>query len=72
MCKNYFYQALARDGYRCVISRIYDTNSYQQYPEIAQVVTNQDLDVVATQAAHIFLPSTNQGISGDDEGGPKV
>jgi len=33
---------------------------------------DQGLRLVTTEAAHIFPPSTNTGITGDDEGGSKA
>ncbi|OAX41603.1 hypothetical protein K503DRAFT_767536 [Rhizopogon vinicolor AM-OR11-026] len=66
-----FNQALARDGYRCMITGFYDTSSYDEFPEIKQEATSYGCRVVVTDASQILPISTNK-ISGGQEGGPRV
>jgi hypothetical protein len=67
-----FNQALARDGYRCMITGLYDTHSYDKFPEIKQEAMSYGRRIVVTNASHIFPASTNQGTSGEQERGWKV
>jgi hypothetical protein len=46
--------------------------SYNKYSEIQQIVNKHGYALVATEAVHIFPPSTNTGITGNNEGGLKV
>ncbi|KAG9308101.1 hypothetical protein JVU11DRAFT_12533 [Chiua virens] len=58
---------LARDGYRCVVTGIYDESSLAKFNSVAEVL------MATLEVAHIFNESTTQGInpavdrdSGDD------
>ncbi|KAG9308243.1 hypothetical protein JVU11DRAFT_12130 [Chiua virens] len=60
-------RVLARDGYRCVVTGIYDESSLAKFNSVAEVL------MATLEVAHIFNESTTQGIdpavdrdSGDD------
>ncbi|KDQ54118.1 hypothetical protein JAAARDRAFT_38731 [Jaapia argillacea MUCL 33604] len=65
-------KALIRDGYRCVLSGKFDTMSYVRNPAALPFFHASPSAVSPTQAAHIFPDSTNQGISGENEGGSEA
>jgi len=55
--------ALIRDGYRCVVTRKYDTRSVKEIRELKDIVlSDPSLRTEATQCAHIFAESTNSSI----------
>lgn len=65
------YQALLRDGYRCVITGYVDAASADEFPNqlaAAGAAHGQRL----TQCAHILVPSTSQDISGTNVDSQKV
>ena len=51
-------QALARDGYRCVITGIFNKASVKRYPNLVQ----RNATVLPLETAHIFNESMMQGI----------
>ncbi|KIM47226.1 hypothetical protein M413DRAFT_64063 [Hebeloma cylindrosporum] len=63
-------QALLRDGYRCVVTKIHDSNSIIKY-EIAKAKESFDADpdqkLVFTSAAHIFPDITNSNTGKDED-----
>ena len=64
------YQALFRDGYRCVVTGKYDMTSVLLIKELREKANaDRSLKTDGTQCAHIFSESTNQGI---ELGSPKV
>lgn len=56
------FQALERDGYRCLFSGKLDIPSIA-----AGIVTDDGGDLAVTQAAHIFDQSTNQGLEDENK-----
>lgn len=66
------FQALERDGYRCMVTGIYDMRSCEKNPDIASLAMRNGIVARETHASHIFAPSTSQDISGPNEDGPKV
>ena len=65
-------QALVRDSFRCIVSGRYDSPSVQKNHELREEALRFSLATTASQCAHIFPQSTNLGISGSNEDGPKV
>jgi hypothetical protein len=65
-------QALQRDGYRCMISGVYDMESCEKLTAVATIAMNSGIIARPTQASHIFAPSTSADITGKNEDGPKV
>ncbi|KAF5310633.1 hypothetical protein D9619_008090 [Psilocybe cf. subviscida] len=62
--------ALARDGFRCVVSAKYDLASIQENSELKKKYLSGELpfkDVTHTQCAHIFSESTNVGIEPESD-----
>ncbi|KAK7439333.1 hypothetical protein VKT23_017559 [Stygiomarasmius scandens] len=59
--------ALIRDGFRCVLSGVYDMKSYQTINEVKAEVDGGSGFTGTTQCAHIFSSSTNSDISGNDK-----
>ena len=52
-------QALARDGYRCVVTGIFNEASVERFPKLVQ---SSNDTVLSLEAAHIFNESMMQGI----------
>jgi len=63
--------ALVRDDFRCIVSGKYDGATVEKNNELMQEMERDHWPVCNTQCAHIFPQSTNVGISGHKEGGPK-
>ena len=60
------YQALIRDGYRCVVTKKYDASSVRQIRELRDMVVSDGPNSARTertQCAHIFSESTNLNIA---------
>jgi len=55
-------KALARDGFRCMITGAFDYTSTQQNSELDQLCLSLDASTVTVQASHILNESTMQGI----------
>lgn len=67
------WQALIRDGYRCVVSNHYDFTSVEQSQDLTDRVIANDLRTVSTNCAHIFPASTNLSIEvGSDKVYPSL
>jgi hypothetical protein len=67
------FKALVRDGFRCVVSGLYDTTSVEHNKEPELELKRAPVPVVcATECAHIFPESTNANISGSNAQGNKV
>jgi hypothetical protein len=49
-----------------------DYDSFLRIDHVRTMAIAQQLTVCPTQCAHIFAPSTNQDISGENQGGQKV
>jgi hypothetical protein len=68
-----YQQALARDGYRCAITGLCDLASYEDSEEVRAMAAKLGITATTvTQAAHIFPPSTHQGITGQNADSSKV
>ena len=62
------FKALIQDGFRCVISGLYDINSVKDNKELEQLKVEgaANADKCTTQCAHILPESTNAKISGSN------
>ena len=57
------YQALIRDGYRCVVTGRYDLTSVKTIRELQErFKSDLNMDTTVTHCAHIFAESTNSSI----------
>ena len=64
----YLFKALVRDGFRCVISGLYDVTSVERNKELElELERAANADVCATECAHIFPESTNANTSGSSD-----
>ena len=63
------YQALARDGFHCMLTGMYDYKSTQQSSELDQLRRSRRARAATVQACHILNQSTMQGVdpTGDSE-----
>ncbi|KAJ7834816.1 hypothetical protein B0H14DRAFT_2797962 [Mycena olivaceomarginata] len=52
---------LIRDGYRCVLTGAYDSDSCDKYPDLDARATAEQANVTNTQCAHIFSESAQDG-----------
>jgi hypothetical protein len=69
----FLFKALVRDGFRCVISGLYDANSVLHNEELElELEEAADAEASPTECAHIFPESTNANISGSNAQGDKV
>ena len=68
------FKALIRDGFRRVISGLYDFNSVKDNKELEQLKVEgaANADKCTTQCAHILPESTNAKISGSNVQDDKV
>ncbi|KAL0959469.1 hypothetical protein HGRIS_011179 [Hohenbuehelia grisea] len=57
--------ALIRDGYRCMVTGIYEDNSYAKIDELRKEIDASHSAIGTVQCAHIFSRSTNTNL-GDD------
>ena len=57
-----FNQALARDGYRCMITGIIDGNSFRHCADLRAIHERDGHVAVAIETAYILNESTMQGI----------
>ena len=67
--------ALVRDGFRCVISGLYDATSVRHNKELElelELERTAGAAVCVTECAHVFPESTNVDISGSNAQGNKV
>jgi hypothetical protein len=60
-------QALARDGFRCMVTGMFDYTSIRKSPELKKMCSDQKTTSATVQACHILNESTMQGI--DPSGG---
>lgn len=68
----YFIQALARDGYQCMVTGCYDETSVDKDPDLAEMVSVTVGAVTReTEVAHIFPSSINKDVVGGNRD-PKV
>jgi hypothetical protein len=65
---------LARDGYRCMITGLFDEESYKRCAELRTIARRDNVYKVVVQTSQILKESTMQGIdpAGTDEEGPMV
>ena len=61
-----FDQALARDGYRCMITGMFDRGSLKRSAALRKIAESEGVNGVTIHACHILNESTTQGI--DPEG----
>ena len=62
-----FCQALARDGFRCMLTGMFDLTSTKKNEELAQLCDTMGAFSVVVQTSHILNESTMQDI--DPQGG---
>ncbi|KAI6155635.1 hypothetical protein BKA82DRAFT_991374 [Pisolithus tinctorius] len=55
--------ALARDGYRCVVTKIYDTSSAEHNKELVEILVSEGAETGPTHCAHIIPESINANIA---------
>lgn len=55
-------QALARDGYRCMITGAIDRSSFTSNKALREISKRDGISVTWLEASHIFSESTAQGI----------
>jgi hypothetical protein len=59
-----------RDGFRCVVTKVYDSHSATANKELKEIVKSGHMPPAVTHCAHIFPESTNADIiSGSDKVG---
>jgi hypothetical protein len=61
------YQALVRDGYRCIVTGFVDSTTIEEYPELSELAM---FAIRGTNCAHILAWSTSRDINNTK--GPKV
>ena len=61
-----FDQALTRDGYRCMITGMFDDGSLEKSAALRNIAKSEGANGVTIHACHILNESTTQGI--DPEG----
>ena len=62
-------QALARDGFRCMVTGLFDRTSMEKSPALKQLCVDLGATYTAVHARHILSESTMQGVdpAGDSE-----
>ena len=66
------FEALVRDGFRCIVTGLYDATSVEHNKELDLEMERAAGHSLVTQCAHIFPESVNKNISGSNAQGDKV
>ncbi|KZP08073.1 hypothetical protein FIBSPDRAFT_840587 [Athelia psychrophila] len=65
-------QALFRDGFQCMVTRVFDDRYVESLTPEQQAALPLTAPPQPTNACHIFPPSTNTGLDPEKEGHPKT
>ena len=60
-------QALVRDGFQCVVTKVYDTHAVVANKELQEIVKTTGALARHTYCAHIFPESTNANITSSSD-----
>lgn len=65
-------QALARDGYQCMLTGLFNTNSIQRNKELETFVEDIKGAEATVQTCHILDKATLQGLEDPSEDGSEI